>query len=158
MTDQPDQAPDEYSIPDNIGEVRLFPRPIVWTAGMVILALAVIGLVQGVRGALSGGAAGNGQEELTPGGAVSAQAAQALSGASQWSTLSGAAVASSSAAAAAPQPQASSSNENQVESSARTAAESATAPPPPAPSAQPAAAAPEAQPQSAQPDSTMPPT
>jgi hypothetical protein len=155
MTHQPDR--DEYVIPENIGEIRLFPRPIVWAAGMVILAMAVIGLVQGMRGALTGGASGGGQEEMTTSGAVSAQAAQPLSGAGQWSALSGAAIASSSAASAAPAPHASSSDENQSESSDETPVVSAPAPPPPSPSSQPASAAPEAQPQSAQPD-TMPPT
>jgi hypothetical protein len=157
VTQQPDHAPDEYAIPENIGEIRIFPRPIVWTAGMVILALAVIGLVQGIRGALTGGAAGGSQEEMTTGGAVSAQAAQPLSGTAQWSALSGAAIASSSAASAAPAPATSSSDESQNESSDETPTVSAAPPPPPAPNPQPAAAAPEAQPQSAQPD-TMPPT
>jgi hypothetical protein len=159
MTQQPDHAPDEYAIPENIGEIRIFPRPIVWTAGMVILALAAIGLVQGVRGALTGGASGSGQEEETStSGAVSAQAAQPLSGAAQWSALSGASVASSSAASAAPAAQSSSNDETQDESSDETPVVSAAAPPPPpAPNPQPASAAPQAQPQSAQPD-TMPPT
>jgi hypothetical protein len=160
MTDQPDRAPDEYSIPENIGEIRLFPRPVVWTAGMVILALAVIGLAQGIRGAMTGGGAGSGQEEETTStGAVSAQAAQPLSGAAPWSALSGAAMASSSAASAAPAAQAASSDQNQDESSDQTPAPAeAPPPPPPAPvSASPVTATPAPAPSSGQAD-TMPPT
>jgi len=161
MTDQPDRAPDEYSIPENIGEIRLFPRPVVWTAGMVILALAVIGLAQGIRGAMTGGAAGSGQEEeTTTTGAVSAQAAQPLSGAAPWSALSGAAMASSSAASAAPAAQAASSDQNQSESSDQTQA-SAAAPPPPPPapvSPAPVTATPAPAPQSSGQADTMPPT
>ncbi|HLK25215.1 MAG TPA: hypothetical protein VKT30_11190 [Caulobacteraceae bacterium] len=155
MTHAPDPAPDEYSIPDNLGEIRLFPRPVVWAAAAVIAAMAGVGLVQGLRGAIAGGAAGSNQEEISTSGAVSAQAAQPLSANPQWSALSGAAMASSSAASSAASSSAESEQEDVTSESAGE--ESAAAPPPivQVPSAGPAA--PAQPPASSQPD-TMPPT
>jgi hypothetical protein len=159
MTHLPEPAPDSYSIPENLGEIRIFPRPVVWTAGLVIVALAAVGLYQGIHGAISGGAAGSGQEEeINPAGAISAQAAQPLSNAGPWSTLSGAAMASASAASGAPPVSSASSDDNQDNSSdnAPVTPTVSTVRLPPPPVQVPSAAPPTAT--SGQPADTMPPT
>jgi len=135
-------APPKPVLPvaDSIGEIQVFPRPVVWTAGLVIVALAGFGLYQGVRGVISGGAAGSGQEGGQPSGdAVSAAAAAAISSSAQWSALNGPAMSSASSqkAASAAQPTNSDDSDDSDEpESAAPAAVSAAPPAPPAPSAE----------------------
>jgi hypothetical protein len=144
MSDE--HQPEPWSIADTIGELRPFPRPVVWAAGGVIAVIAALGLYQGIRGGMNVGAGNGGQEEAATGDAVSAQAAQPLSSSSQWSALSGPAMASSAAPAAASSAQAQDDNEEADDS------EAPAAPPPvvsAAPAQQPAsAAAPTTQPAS----------
>ncbi len=138
MSDE--QQPEPWSIADTIGELRPFPRPVVWAAGLVIAVIAAFGLYQGIRGGMNVGAGNGGQEEAATGDAVSAQAAQPLTSSSQWSALSGPAMASSAAPPAASAAQAQDNNEEADDS------EAPAAPPPPvvsaAPAQQPASAAP----------------
>lgn len=94
-------------LPDSVGQIQPFPRPVVWTAGVIIVLLAGFGLFQGIHGAASRNAGGEHDEESVA-GAVSAQAATPLPANTQWSALSGPAMGSptpkvqSSAAAASP--------------------------------------------------------
>ncbi len=85
-------------VADSIGEIQVFPRPVVWMAGLFILVLAAFGLYQGVRGAMSSASAAGGQGVLASGDAVSAAAATPISSSGQWSTLSGPAMSSAASA------------------------------------------------------------
>src|SRR5580692_1072027 len=96
-------------LPDGVGQIQPFPRPVVWTAGLIIVLLGLFGLYQGFHGASSRGARG-GDEEEGGGGAVSAQAAVPMPANSQWSTLNGPAM---NAPAPKAQSTASASNEDE---------------------------------------------
>jgi len=133
-------APPKPVLPvaDSIGEIQVFPRPVVWTAGLVILALAAFGLYQGVRGVMSGGAAGGGQEGGQPSGdAVSAAAAAPIASSAQWSALNGPAMSAASsqkAVSAAPPTNTDDSDDSDEPESAAPVVVSAA--PPPAASAE----------------------
>ena len=46
---QDPQAPFHLpELPDSVGQIQPFPRPVVWTAGLIILLLGVLGLYQGL--------------------------------------------------------------------------------------------------------------
>jgi hypothetical protein len=111
--------PPVLPVADSIGEIQVFPRPVVWMAGGLIVALAAFGLVEGVRGAMSGGGAGNGGQVVLPSGdAVSAAAAAPMSSSDQWSALSGPSM--SSAASQKPAPAAAKARANTDEDETNT--------------------------------------
>ncbi|HKT53538.1 MAG TPA: hypothetical protein VJP88_03740 [Caulobacteraceae bacterium] len=136
-SETPFRLPD---LPDGIGQIQPFPRPVVWSAALIILLLGVFGLYEGFHGASSRGARGGGDEEEGGSGAVSAQAATPIPANTQWSTLSGPAMIpptpkASSSAATSSEDEAASEPESEAPSAASAAAQSA---PPEAESSEPA--------------------
>ena len=152
MSDAPETEPDLLPMPADIGVIRIFPRPVVWAAGLIIIGLGGFGLYQGIHGALTGGAGGNGQGDQPTGDAVSAAAAAPISGNPQWSALNGPAMGPTNApkaASAAP----ANTDETDDSSADESAAPPAVSAAPPAASAQAPAPPPPSTTESAQPAS-----
>jgi hypothetical protein len=149
MSDAPDPAPQHFEVAETIGEIHVFPRPVVWTAGLVIAAVAAFGLYQGVKGGISGQAAGNGQGELATGDAVSAQAAAPLPANTQWSTINGPAMGAPSAPKAASSTPDDSDAADDSDEPDSTAAAATSAAPAPASAQPPSSVAASAQPPAA---------
>jgi hypothetical protein len=142
MSEAPRHASEVLPIDEEAGVIRLFPRPVVWTAALVIVALGGFGLYQGIKGGMSGGGAGGGQSEPLTGDAVSAAAAAPIPSNTEWSTLNGPAMgqpAAPKAASSAPTTNTDDTDDSSADDSEAPPAASAA---PTAVSAQPPAAQP----------------